>query len=148
MEQTERKMLSRWIWKPSYRSSKKVLVGSLLARIGVGEHSFAAGIPYLPAELGQPDLVVVVEIVGHVGGIAARLVDRLVGRVEVEEGLPTRIFARLPVIPVQDDDSPAAACGSGGAALLPVFSHGCPRRTSRRACRCGSPNRCRCSRYA
>lgn len=78
----------------------------LLARIGVGEHSFAAGIPYLPAELGQPDLVVVVEIVGHVGGIAARLVDRLVGRVEVEEGLPTRIFARLPVIPVQDDDSP------------------------------------------
>lgn len=78
----------------------------LLARIGVGEHSFAAGIPYLPAELGQPDLVVVVEIVGHVGGIAARLVDRLVGRIEVEEGLPARVFAGLPVVPVQDDDSP------------------------------------------
>ena len=78
----------------------------LLARIGVGEHSFAAGIPYLPAELGQADLVVVVEIVGHVGGIAARLVDRLVGRVEVEEGLPARVFAGLPIVPVQDDDSP------------------------------------------
>ena len=68
----------------------------LLARIGVGEHSFAAGIPYLPAEFGQPDLVVVVEIVGHVGSIAARLVDRLVGRIEVEEGLPARVFTGLP----------------------------------------------------
>lgn len=85
---------------------EKGVKGILLARIGVGKHSFAAGIPYLPAELGQPDLVVVVEIVGHVGGIAARLVDRLVGRIEVEEGLPARVFAGLPVIPVQDDDSP------------------------------------------
>jgi len=27
MEHTERKMLSRWIWKPTYRSSKKVFSG-------------------------------------------------------------------------------------------------------------------------
>ncbi len=79
--------------------------GILLARIGVGEHSFAAGIPYLPAEFGQADLVVIVEIIGHVGGIAARLVDRFVGRVEVEEGPLTRVFAGLAVVPVQNDDS-------------------------------------------
>lgn len=84
---------------------EKGVKGILLARIGVGKHSFAAGIPYLPAELGQPDLVVVVEIIGHVGGTVTRFVDRLVGRVEVEEGLLTRVFAGLPVVPVQDDDS-------------------------------------------
>lgn len=77
----------------------------LLARIGVGKHSFAAGVPYLPAELRQTDLVVVIEIVGHIGGAVTRLVDRLVGRVEVEEGLLTRVFAGLAVIAVQDDNS-------------------------------------------
>ena len=78
----------------------------LLARVRVGEHSFAAGISQVPAEFGQADLVVVVEVIGHVGGAAARLVDRLVGRVEVEEGLLTGVLAGLSVVPVQDDDSP------------------------------------------
>lgn len=77
----------------------------LLARIRVGEHSFAAGIPQVPAEFGQADLVVVVEVIGHVGGAATRLVDRLVGRVEVEEGLLTGVLAGLSVVPIQDDDS-------------------------------------------
>lgn len=77
----------------------------LLARIGVGKHSFAADIPYLPAEFRQTDLVVVIEIVGHVGGAVTRLIDRLVGRIEVKEGLLTRILAGLPVVPVQNDDS-------------------------------------------
>lgn len=74
----------------------------LLARIRVGEHSFAAGIPQVPAELGQADLVVVVEVVRHVGGTAARLVDRLVGRIEIEEGFLSGILRCLAVVALQD----------------------------------------------
>ena len=64
----------------------------LFARVRVGEHSFAAGIPQVPAELGQADLVVVVEVVRHVGGAAARLVDRLVGWIKIEEGFLSGIL--------------------------------------------------------
>mgnify|MGYP000502041781 CR=1 FL=1 len=77
----------------------------LLARIRVGEHSFAAGIPQIPAKLSQADLVVVVEVVRHVGGTAARLVDRLVGRIEIEEGFLSGILRCLAVVSIQDDDS-------------------------------------------
>ena len=74
----------------------------LLARIRVREHSFAAGIPQVLAELGQADLVVVVEVVRHVGGAAARLVDRLVGRIEIEEGFLSGILRCLAVVALQD----------------------------------------------
>ena len=77
----------------------------LLTRIRVGKHSFAAGVPQIPAEFGQADLVVVVEVVRHVGSAAARLVDRLVGRIKVEEGLLTSVSAGLTIVPVQDDNS-------------------------------------------
>ena len=77
----------------------------LFARVRVGEHSFAAGIPQVPAELGQADLVVVVEVVRHVGGAAARLVDRLVGWIKVEEGFLSGILRRPAVVSIQDDDS-------------------------------------------
>lgn len=77
----------------------------LFARVRVGEHSFAAGIPQVPAELGQADLVVVVEVVRHVGGAAARLVDRLVGWIKIEEGFLSGILRRPAVVSIQDDDS-------------------------------------------
>lgn len=81
----------------------------LLARIRVGEHSFAAGIPQVLAELGQADLVVVVEVVRHVGGTAARLVDRLVGRIEIEEGFLSGILRCLAVVALQDGHAPEQA---------------------------------------
>lgn len=77
----------------------------LFARVRVGKHSFAAGIPQVPAELGQADLVVVVEVVRHVGGAAARLVDRLVRWIKVEEGFLSGILRRPAVVSIQDDDS-------------------------------------------
>ena len=74
----------------------------LLTRVGVGKHSFAARTAQLPAELGQPYLVVVVEVVGHVRGAVVRLVHRFVGRVEVIEGLLPGVASGLPVVPVED----------------------------------------------
>lgn len=73
-----------------------------LTGIGIGEHSFAAHIVQCHAELGQSDLVAVTEILRHIGGTVIRLVDRLVGRIEIEEGFLPRIFPGLAVIAVQN----------------------------------------------
>ena len=77
----------------------------LLTGVGVGEHSFASLLSQVPAESGQLYLAVVIEVVRHVGGTGTGLVDGLVGRVEVEERFLSRVFFRLAVVPVQDDDA-------------------------------------------
>lgn len=77
----------------------------LLTGVGVGEHSFASLLSQVPAESGQLYLTVVIEVVRHVGGTGTGLVDGLVGRVEVEERFLSRVFFRLAVVPVQDDDA-------------------------------------------
>ena len=77
----------------------------LLTGIGVGEHSFASFLSQVLTESGQFYLAVVIEVVRHVGGTGTGLVDRFVGRVEVEERFLSRVFFRLAVVPVQDDDA-------------------------------------------
>lgn len=77
----------------------------LLTGVGVGEHSFASLLSQVLAESGQLYLAVVIEVVRHVGGTGTGLVDGLVGRVEVEERFLSRVFFRLAVVPVQDDDA-------------------------------------------
>ena len=77
----------------------------LLTGIGVGEHSFASFLSQVLAESGQFYLAVVIEVVRHVGGTGTGLVDGFVGRVEVEERFLSRVFFRLAVVPVQDDDA-------------------------------------------
>lgn len=77
----------------------------LLTGIGVGEHSFASFLSQVLAESGQLYLAVVIEVVRHVGGTGTGLVDGFVGRVEVEERFLSRVFFRLAVVPVQDDDA-------------------------------------------
>ena len=77
----------------------------LLTGIGVGEHSFASFLSQVLAESGQFYLAVVIEVVRHVGGTGTGLIDGFVGRVEVEERFLSRVFFRLAVVPVQDDDA-------------------------------------------
>ena len=77
----------------------------LLTGVGVGEHSFASLLSQVLAESGQLYLAVVIEVVRHVGGTGTGLVDGFVGRVEVEERFLSRVFFRLAVVPVQDDDA-------------------------------------------
>ena len=76
----------------------------LLTGVGVGEHSFASLPSQVLAESGQFYLAVVIEVVRHVGGTGTGLVDGFVGRVEVEERFLSRVFFRLAVVSVQDDD--------------------------------------------
>ena len=77
----------------------------LLTGIGVGEHSFASFLSQVLAESGQFYLAVVIEVVRHVGGTGTGLIDGFVGRVEIKERFLSRVFFRLAVVPVQDDDA-------------------------------------------
>lgn len=77
----------------------------LLTGGGVGEHSFAAFLSQVLAESGQFYLAVVIEVVRHVGGTGTGLADGFVGRVEVEERFLSRVFFRLAVVPIQNDDA-------------------------------------------
>ena len=77
----------------------------LLTGVGVGEHSFASLLSQVLAESGQLYLAVVIEVVRHVGGTGTGLIDRLVRWIEVEERFLSRVFFRLAVVPVQDDDA-------------------------------------------
>jgi len=77
----------------------------LLTGIGVGEHSFATLLSQVLAESGQLYLAVVIEVVRHIGGAGTGLVDGFIGRIEIEERFLSRVFFRLAVVPVQDDDA-------------------------------------------
>lgn len=76
----------------------------LLPGIGVGKHSFTTGFAYFLAEICQAGLLFVSEILRHIGCAGIALIDRLIRRIKIKEGVGSDVFCGLPVVTVQDHD--------------------------------------------
>lgn len=76
----------------------------LLPGVGVGKHSFGTGQVYLLAKIGQGYLLLIPEVLRHIGGTGVALIDRLVRRVKIKQGLTAKVLSGLPVVTVQDND--------------------------------------------
>lgn len=76
----------------------------LLPGVGIGKHSFGTGQAYLLAEIRQGYLLFIPEVLRHIGGAGIALIDRLVRRVKIKQGLAAKVLPGLPVVTVQDDD--------------------------------------------
>lgn len=76
----------------------------LLPGIGVGKHSFTTGFAYFLAEIRQAGLLFVSEILRHIGCAGIALIDRLIRRIKIKEGVGSDVFCGLPVVTVQDHD--------------------------------------------
>ena len=80
------------------------VVRVLLPGIGVGKHSFGTGFAYFLAEIRQAGLLFVPEVLRHVGGAGVALIDRLIRRIKIKEGVGSGVLCGLPVGTVQDHD--------------------------------------------
>lgn len=76
----------------------------LLPGVGVGKHSFGTGQACLLAEIRQGYLLLIPEVLRHIGGTGVAFIDRLVRRVKIKQGLVAKVLSGLPVVTVQDND--------------------------------------------
>lgn len=76
----------------------------LLPGIGVGKHSFATRFAYFLTKICQGDLFFIPEILRHIRGAGIALIDRLVRRIKIKEGLGPDVLSGLSVVAIQDND--------------------------------------------
>lgn len=76
----------------------------LLPGIRVGQHSLCSKLSKFSTEIGQPDLLGIVESLRHIGRTRIGLVNRFIRRVEIDEAIRCNVLLDLHKVPVEDID--------------------------------------------